>query len=700
MSEVVFKEGVLLSELTEADVPWGGDVPDVGRVLPMGHEVATFFPRLVFGAMDDADRAKVPAWRQVDDLGGLVPLWAGEAAGKVFLHAGESAPAAGSPDDEELQCSPVAAVGLDGSVQGWNAGVPQLPYHVVPMAARERVLKNATGEWRRLDWEPLGSFDVFVNKEVLGEDGYDFVRYTLWCVVVGSFVVLYTTKATWGSKLMSAGAEARWPYCRWLRKARVNLGYDLNTTVYGAHWSEFLGGEQDVEMPGGCFVRLAPLPWQFDEADRLEAKGADEAAGGLAEGQFYALPPVSVVPRYLAPHNEFHVFQMLTDAYLTAGEAGGNPGFYGKITKEEAHAATVELVQRWASEHYCVDPLLHEEIGRVFPDAAQEGSLTWTRPNEFRLVFELHLDAGAVTHWPHWMGLMVAAAPSGLQMAASVCAVYNWGTFIEDDYTGGGGGGGGGGNNFEEEEDEEEEDDDDSGGGDGGDGEDDNEDDNEDDDEEETGPDEKIAVQIGYEAGEGFSSCTLVRKAGAYYWKLVLNPSYVQSAVKGLEVPGKMTLAANGSSQGNIATVRMSLGESSGSASGTDASGSGALLFKGTQGSAGVASRTHNFNYNVNLSLEVPGKTWYLSPQKMSSAGSWVKLARSSGASNFNVRAQVWYKWVVDREALRRAGVNQMKTELGKRTLSDSDSSTSHDSTVTGTLSGTALAIRAEATLS
>lgn len=690
MSEVVFKEGVLLSELVEANVPWGGDVPEVGRVLPMGQEVATFFPRLVFGAMDDADRALVPAWRQVDDLGGLMPLWAGEAAGKVFLHAGESAPAAGSPDDEDLRCAPVAAVGADGSVQGWNAGVPQLPYHVVPMAARERVLKNAAGEWRRLDWEPLGSFDVFVNKEVLGEDGYDFVRYTLWCVIVGSFVVVYTTKATWGSELMSAGAEARWPYCRWLRKARVNLGYDLNTTVYGAAWSEFLGGEQDVEMPGGCFVRLAPLPWQFDGADDLEAKGADEAAGGLAEGQFYALPPVSVVPRYLAPHNEFHVYQMLADAYYAAGEAGGNPGFYGRITKEEAHAATVELVQRWASEHYCVDPLLHEEIGRVFPDGAQEGSLTWTRPNEFRLVFELHLDAGLVTHWPHWMGLMVAAAPSGLQMAASVCAVYNWGTFIEDDP--GGGGGGTGGDDFEEGEDEEEEDDDDSGGGGdgGGDG----------DDEEETEPDGKISVQIGYEAGPGFSSCTLVRKGGAYYWKLVLNPAYVQAAVKGLEVPATMTLAANGSQQGNIATVTMSLGESSGTASGTVASGTGALLFKGTQGSSGVASRTHSFNYSVDLSLEVPAKTWYLSPQKMSSAGSWVKLVRSSGASNFNVRAQVWYTWVVDREAFRKAGVNQMKIELGKRSLSDADSSTSHDSTVTGTLSGTALAIQAEATLS
>lgn len=688
MSEVVFKEGVLLSELTEADVPWGGDVPEVGRVLPMGQEVAAFFPRLVFGAMDDADRAKVPAWRQVDDLGGLVPLWAGEAAGKVFLHAGESAPAAGSPDDEELQCSPVAAVGLDGSVQGWNAGVPQLPYHVVPMAARERVLKNAAGEWRRLDWEPLGSFDVFLGEEIFGEEDFALTRHTLWCVIVGSFVVLYTTRAGLSDALMADGAPARWPFSVWGRMKRPLAG-DEDKKYGSDNHTQYCA---DIVMPAG-YLRLAPLPWQVSGGGELEAGDATEAAGGLAEGQFYALPPVSVVPRYLAPHNELYTFHALDEAYYEAGEAAGYFGSYGKITKEVAREATVEVVKNWASEHYCVDPVLHEVLGRWWPEGAEEGTLTWTKPNEFRLVFELHLDAGDVTHWDHWMGLMVAAAPSGLQMAASVCEVYNWGTFIEDDPGGGGGGGGGtGGDDFEEGEDEEEEDDDDSGGGGGGGG--------DGDDEEETGPDEKISVQIGYEAGEGFSSCTLVRKGGAYYWKLVLNPAYVQAAVKGLEVPATMTLAANGSQQGNIATVTMSLGESSGTASGTAASGTGALLFKGTQGSSGVASRTHGFNYSVDLSLEVPAKTWYLSPQKMSSAGSWVKLVRSNGASNFNVRAQAWYTWKVNREAFRTAGVNQMKIELGKRSLSDADSSTSHDSTVTGTLSGTALAIQAEATLS
>ena len=243
-------------------------------------------------------------------------------------------------------------------------------------------------------------------------------------------------------------------------------------------------------------------------------------------------------------------------------------------------------------------------------------------------------------------------------------------------------------------EDEEEEDDggggDDDGGG-GGDGEGD----------EDLPPDAKVAVQIGYEAGDGFSSCTLVRRAGGYFWKLELDPDFVRAAVQGLPVPATMTLAANGSQVGVKATVEMGLGSTAATAGGTAATGTAQLVFHGTNAvDASTKTRTHRFNYSVSLALEVPKRTWYLSPRQLSTAGSWVKLVRSNGASNFNVQAQEWWIWHVDRERFRQAGVNQMKIELAKRGLSDSDSSSSADSTVTGTLSGTALAIRAEATLS
>ncbi len=420
MSEVVFKEGVLLSELVEADVPWGGDVPDVGRVLPPEQEVVSCFHRLFFGAEDDPDREKVPVWRQVDDLGGLMPLWAGEAEGKVFLHAGREAPMAGLPDDVNLRCSPVMAVGADGSAQVWRAGVPQLPYHVVPMVSRERVLRNADGEWRRLDWEPLGVFDVFpeeVDFAVVGVSAA--IRYTLWCVIVGCFVVLFTTRAPLADGVMQDGAAARWPFSVWGRRCRGGVAAENMVYAGDGVFSA------DVVMPAG-WVRLAPLPWQVDGGGILEAEGADDAVGGLAEGQFYGLPPVSVLPRYLAPYGENHSSRALEEAYLAAGVAEGYfDGRFGRLTKEVAREATVDVVQSWASVHYCVDPVLHEMLGRGWPDGAEEGLFSWSRPNVFRVVFSLHLDGGDVTHWPHWLGVMVAVAPSGLLMSASVGRVYN-----------------------------------------------------------------------------------------------------------------------------------------------------------------------------------------------------------------------------------------------------------------------------------
>lgn len=242
---------------------------------------------------------------------------------------------------------------------------------------------------------------------------------------------------------------------------------------------------------------------------------------------------------------------------------------------------------------------------------------------------------------------------------------------------------------------EDEEEEDDGGGGDddggGGDGEGD----------EDLPPDAKVAVQIGYEAGDGFSSCTLVRRAGGYFWKLELDPDFVRAAVQGLPVPATMTLAANGSQVGVKATVEMGLGSTAATAGGTAATGTAQLVFHGTNAvDASTKTRTHRFNYSVSLALEVPEKTWYLSPRTASSAGSWVKKTRSNGASNFNVRASEWWTWSVDREKFRQAGINQMKIELANRTLSATDSSTSADSTVTGVLSGTAVAIHAEATLS
>lgn len=686
MSEFVFKEGVLLSELNPDEVPWSGDVPDVGRVLPTGKEVAVCYHRLVFGAEDDADRALVRVWHQVDDLGGLAPLWAGEARGKVFLHAGAEAPAGVSgTDDDELSCTPVACFGVDGSAQQWVAGVPQLPYHVVPMVAREGVLRNAAGAWRRLSWDPVGVFDVTHGERVIDyEDSLaDFTRYTLWCVVAGSYVCFYTTRVTRGSELLEAGAAARWPFSQWLRQLRANHGYDVSEVVYG-ETSEYEDGGADLELVSGA-ARLAPLPWQVEGGGELEAEDAAEAAG-LVEGQAYAVAPVSVVPRYVvgAMYSgswNWEIYLMLVDEYLKDSTMGEY------VALDEATVRRVLLEDGLcaiATEHYSVDPVLQELLGRLFLDGAQQGGQSWTNPNVFRVVFSLALPENGVTRWPHLLGVAMAHTPSGLTVAGSACVLYNgWE----------GGSGSGGSGDMEESEGDDEEDEDDYIPP--------TDDDDEEDEDVPNDPDNPVSVRVGYERGEGFSACSLVRKGGKYYWKLVLDASYVKEALKDVEVPATVTLKGNGSQGGVHATVEMGLGSTSATAADSAVTGSAGLVFHGSnQVDASKKSETYEVTYRLDVNATIAAKTWYLSVSAESSAGTWVKKTMSGGRSVFGVNAQVWYMWSVDKAALRNAALNELQKRLQRRTLSDTDTSTSADSTVTGTLSGTPLAVVAEATLS
>ena len=77
------------STLTDATVPWYGDMPDVAMSLPWSTDpenkdlenTAVWPWRIFLGAEDDPNRAKVYKWEQVDDLAGLTKLWAGRRNG-------------------------------------------------------------------------------------------------------------------------------------------------------------------------------------------------------------------------------------------------------------------------------------------------------------------------------------------------------------------------------------------------------------------------------------------------------------------------------------------------------------------------------------------------------------------------------------------------------------------------------------------
>lgn len=221
-----------------------------------------------------------------------------------------------------------------------------------------------------------------------------------------------------------------------------------------------------------------------------------------------------------------------------------------------------------------------------------------------------------------------------------------------------------------------------------------------DDEDEDVDPDDvKIAVQIGYEKGEGFSECTLVRRAGGYFWRLVLDEEFVRGCLMGVPVQSGITLAAGGSQQGVHAEVQMSLGESSAGSGGARITAGGELLFKGTQGQYGVPSRGHNIQLQLDVDVEVPGKKWYLSCRQLSDAGSWVKRTRSTGFTSFHVRAQEWWTWSVDVAALKAAAGNEMRKALAGRGVAATGACTSEDSAVDVVLSGSLAGMTATATL-
>ena len=223
-----------------------------------------------------------------------------------------------------------------------------------------------------------------------------------------------------------------------------------------------------------------------------------------------------------------------------------------------------------------------------------------------------------------------------------------------------------------------------------------------DEDDEPVGPDEKVAVRIGYEAGDGFSSCELVRRGGGYYWKLVLDGDYVAAALMGVDVPGKVTFKANGTQEGTEGrTVEMGLGGVSASASDGEVSGSAALVFHGTNAvDASKKEASVKVAHVMDARMAPPKKVWYLSPRSSSSAGAWVNLRRSTGLTSFHVRAAEWWTWSVDVEKLKAAARTELQRALAEVSVSGGAVSVSEDSTVTGTLSGNALDMVASAILS
>lgn len=405
------------AELTDATVPWYGDMPDVAMALPWSTDPESLDLennpvwgwRIFLGAEDDPNRAKVEEWKLVDELAGLTKLWAGVYNGTIYLHAGDEAPEAATESDD-MTGTPVAS---NASMpEQWRNGEPVLPFTPLAIDSRDEMLKNSNGQWRRLVWEPIGLFDVAPFKAINTNIGYNFERYTLWMIVEHPFIAFYTTKTPFTGATQQDGAPARWPFSYYRSVARVN-DLDVDYTKVLSDQFSCRGYYHDFAY------RLAPLPWQEENGGELEPEDSFTPFDGVQQGQFYTLPPNWPCGRYFATAFDFLTYGDLVKAYR-----GEDTHYeYEHISKERAKTAIVETIRDWATHHYSIDPALMEEIGRNFPDGAAEGTLWQTDPPEFQTVFSLHLDE-TTERWPHWLALMACHAPTAL-LTASSCAWYN-----------------------------------------------------------------------------------------------------------------------------------------------------------------------------------------------------------------------------------------------------------------------------------
>ena len=407
------------STLNPESVPYYGNMPDVQMAYPFSDETLArpdgnrgfVWPfRLAFGAEDDADREKVPEWHQVDDLAGLMPLWAGVYGNKIFLRAEATKPAGAADEDDASG----VIVTSSATADVWQSGQPVLPYFPVPMEARDGMLKNTAGEWRRLSWEPMALFDIVPTKAMVTAAGYyNIKRHTLYAIVEGSWIAFYTTAAHFDSGLYDDGAPARWPYSYCLGRNR-DLPMD-ETTVYTSRMKD--GGISFgwVDLAHGGY-RLAPLPWQLD-GSLMESVEDIIAGDGVAPGQRYAFAPEFTRPRYLATIFDWRVNEAINNAAQTGAYE------YRLLSDEEAREAIIAPIKKAATDFYSIDPACWEDLGRSFPDGAEEGTVWTDKPSQYHTIFSLHIPATA-EQWPHWLACLSALSPTATLMA-SACRHYN-----------------------------------------------------------------------------------------------------------------------------------------------------------------------------------------------------------------------------------------------------------------------------------
>ena len=416
------------SEMVDV-VPTSGTLTEVDSWdFSQGSGGGAFSLPLAFGAEDDPDRALVEEWVKVDDFGGYADVFAGVAAGKMFLRFGgsESGNSAfcAATTERGLSGGSVVAEGAPGGGHARRAGTPDLGFMPCPMSGRGALLCPG-GAWRSdLSWDFMASVTLLKDPAGTWRGGslwYNADCVTLWVVVVGNFVCFHSTKTALKDR---KGGTCQYSYFLNLMTGRRGPKYTVDdyTAVnrrMGRDWLE------------------ADLPWMQDGGSEVSANTDPDCPGEISTR--YGMASMDSQTAY---HSSCCMPQLICPRYHTAQLWW--PGFR-YFDQNIAHRLE-DLNAR-----FCYTPDLIEARGTAHPIGMGEGELGWTSPDctDFVVIASSNLPGAA---WSTQLKLY-AAHVGGRVLTASVCMQLDveWPEGEDDDeeegYTedeGGGGGGGGG----------------------------------------------------------------------------------------------------------------------------------------------------------------------------------------------------------------------------------------------------------------
>ena len=201
--------------------------------------------------------------------------------------------------------------------------------------------------------------------------------------------------------------------------------------------------------------------------------------------------------------------------------------------------------------------------------------------------------------------------------------------------------------------------------------------------------DDVAFVPNGYVAGPGIASCQLMKNGrGQWAWKVELDGAALGSLLAGMSSKVTVNFTASGSQDGVYATVKMGLGACTLAGEGGAVTGSAEVVFEGTVGDASKTSDEVSARVQLAPTWNPEPQVWTIPASMVATGGKFMRVDPAGSADSDDVRALRWYRISVDVSRLKQVAQSQAGRAIAQRSVSGSDSSTSEDSTVTATLSG------------